>query len=228
MSKNSTLILVRHGQSMWNMKNLFTGWVDVPLSKKGVDEALKAGEQIKDYAIDKIFVSELMRAQQTAMLMMSQSSSDKVPVMQHDTGKMSQWGEIYADSALKNIIPVIADWRLNERYYGHLQGADKDQARAKYGEDQVHIWRRSYDVPPPEGESLQLTAQRTIPYLNEQILPALAEGKNCLVAAHGNSLRSIVMEIEGLTKEQVLALELPTGQPRVYKYFSEDKALRKV
>ena len=216
----SKLILVRHGQSMWNMKNLFTGWVDVPLSEKGIQEALKAGDDIKNYHIDKIFVSELMRAQQTAMLMMSRHSSGKVPVLMHNVGKMADWASIHSEKALDDIIPVTADWHLNERYYGHLQGANKDEAREKYGEDQVHIWRRSYDVPPPEGESLELTAKRTIPYFKENIDKALCEGQNCLVAAHGNSLRSIVMELEGLSKEEVLALELATGKPRVYNYYN--------
>ena len=203
---------------MWNLKNLFTGWVDVPLSSKGVEEALAAGDQLADYPIDKIYVSELMRAQQTAMLIMSKHSSGKVPVLQHKGGKMAQWASIHSPAALSDIIPVEADWHLNERYYGKLQGANKDEARQKYGEEQVHIWRRSYDVPPPDGESLELTAERTIPYFNANIVPCLEDSKNCVVAAHGNSLRSIVMELEGLSKEEVLALELPTGKPRIYEF----------
>ncbi len=218
MTQKTTMILVRHGQSMWNKKNLFTGWVDVPLSPKGIDEALAAGKQIANYEINHIFVSELMRAQQTAMLMMSQHSSGKTPILQHRTGKMAEWASIHSEKALADIIPVTADWHLNERYYGELQGANKDEAREKFGEEQVHIWRRSYDVPPPEGESLELTAKRTIPYLKDEITPVLDSGKSILVAAHGNSLRSIVMEIEGLSKDEVLALELPTGVPRVYEY----------
>ena len=134
MSTKSTMILVRHGQSMWNKKNLFTGWVDVPLSSKGIEEALAAGKQIANYEINHIFVSELMRAQQTAMLMLSQHSSGKTPILQHRTGKMAQWAAIHSQKALADIIPVTADWRLNERYYGDLQGSNKDEARAKFGD----------------------------------------------------------------------------------------------
>lgn len=218
MSDSVNLILVRHGQSMWNLKNLFTGWVDVPLSEQGVQEALSAGKQIADYKIDKIFVSELMRAQQTAMLMMISHSSGKVPVLKHNSGKMSEWASIHSEKALSDVIMVEPDWHLNERYYGELQGANKDEAREKFGEEQVHIWRRSYDVPPPDGESLELTAKRTIPYFKDNIESNLNSGENCLVAAHGNSLRSIVMELEGLSKEEVLSLELATGKPRVYSF----------
>ena len=221
MSDSVKLILVRHGQSMWNLKNLFTGWVDVPLSEQGVQEALSAGEQIANYTVDKIFVSELMRAQQTAMLMMINHSSGKVPVLKHDSGKMSQWASIHSEKALSDVIIVESDWHLNERYYGELQGANKDEAREKFGEEQDHIWRRSYDVPPPDGESLELTAKRTIPYFKDNIETCLQQGNNCLVAAHGNSLRSIVMQLEGLSKEEVLSLELATGKPRIYEFKSD-------
>ncbi len=189
----ATLILLRHGQSVWNAANKFTGWTDVELSEVGKAEAAKAGEDLATTKIDVVHTSDLIRAQRTAAIVMehNQASSD---------------------------VPTHRDFRLNERHYGALQGLDKDETRAKYGAEQVHIWRRSYDIPPPEGESLAMCAERTLPYLKEEIMPDLNAGKTVLVAAHGNSLRSIVMDIEGLSKEEVLSLEIPTGVPRTYTY----------
>ncbi|WP_461863704.1 2,3-bisphosphoglycerate-dependent phosphoglycerate mutase [Thermococcus sp.] len=210
------LILVRHGESLWNKMNLFTGWVDVPLSGKGIEEALKAGELLKDYRIDVIFTSELVRAVQTAMLVMSRNSSG-VPKIEHESGRMKEWGEVYGEHG-RAYIPVYKSWHLNERYYGKLQGWNKDYARKVFGAEQVHLWRRSYDVAPPEGESLKDTAARTVPYLREKILPELEKGRNVMVSAHGNSLRSIVMHIEGLSEEEVLKLNIPTGIPLIYEY----------
>ncbi len=187
------LILLRHGQSLWNAANKFTGWTDVDLSEKGEQEASTAGEQLADIRVDVVHTSDLMRAQRTAAI-----------VMQHNRASSD--------------VPTHQDYRLNERHYGALQGLDKDETRAKYGAEQVHIWRRSYDVPPPEGESLAMCAERTLPYLKEEIMPDLEAGKTVLVAAHGNSLRSIVMDIEGLSKEEVLSLEIPTGVPILYEF----------
>ncbi|AIF69376.1 phosphoglyceromutase [Palaeococcus pacificus DY20341] len=212
----SKLVLVRHGESLWNKLNIFTGWVDVPLSERGVKEALEAGELLKDYKFDVIFTSELVRAIQTVMLIMSKNSSG-VPRIIHDEGRMKKWGEVYGEHG-KNYIPVYKAWQLNERYYGKLQGWNKNYAREVYGEEQVLLWRRSYDIAPPGGESLKDTAERTIPYFRGKIIPELEKGKNVLVSAHGNSLRSIVMHIEGLTKEQVLKLNIPTGVPLIYEY----------
>ncbi len=206
------LILLRHGQSLWNKKNLFTGWVDVPLSKTGIEEALSAGTLIKQEKIDIVYTSTLIRAQMTAMLALSENESLPVPVFVHEDVRCSY------EEGVEKSLPVYAAWQLNERHYGKLQGKNKDQARAEFGVEQVHRWRRSYDEPPPEGESLEMTAARTIPYFQQSILPALEEGKTLLVAAHGNSLRSIVMEIEGLSKEEVVQLEIPTGEPWFYKY----------
>ena len=189
----ATLILLRHGQSVWNAANKFTGWTDVELSEVGKAEAAKAGEDLAAIKIDVVHTSDLIRAQRTAAI-----------VMEHNQASID--------------VPTHRDYRLNERHYGALQGLAKDETRAKYGAEQVHIWRRSYDVPPPEGESLEMCAQRTLPYLSEAIMPDLSMGKTVLVAAHGNSLRSIVMEIEGLSKEEVLSLEIPTGVPRTYTY----------
>ncbi|EHR78003.1 phosphoglyceromutase [Thermococcus litoralis DSM 5473] len=219
----SKLILIRHGESLWNKLNLFTGWVDVPLSERGIEEALKAGELLKEWKIDVVFTSELVRAIQTAMLVMSKNTSG-VPKIEHENGKMKDWGIVYGEHG-KNYVPVYKSWHLNERYYGKLQGFNKDEAKKIYGEEQVLLWRRSYDIAPPGGESLKDTAERTIPYFKEKIIPELEKGKNVLVSAHGNSLRSIVMHIEKLTKEQVLKLNIPTGVPLIYEY-SEGKLER--
>lgn len=191
-----TLVLVRHGQSQWNLENKFTGWVDVPLTAQGESEAHRAGQHLKGMKFDVAFTSELQRAQKTLGIIL---------------------GEIGQTN-----LPIFKDKALNERHYGALQGLNKAETAAKYGEDQVKIWRRSYDVPPPKDEtgfteSLKDTAARALPYFDEKIAPYLKSGKNVLVAAHGNSLRSIVMHLEHLTKEQVLELNLETGVPRVYE-----------
>ena len=209
---------------MWNAANRFTGWVDVPLTNKGVEEAIEGGKKISHLAIDEVHTSTLIRAQMTAMLALAQRTDGKVPVIQYpesessedgNAAKMSLWSQ--SNDSGENTLPVYVSWQLNERMYGDLQGLDKQETREKHGPEQVHIWRRSYDVPPPNGESLELTAARTIPYLEENIIPALESGKNLFIAAHGNSLRSIVMSIENLSKEQVLELEIPTGQPIIYE-----------
>ncbi len=223
----SKLILLRHGESLWNKANLFTGWVDVPLSENGIQEAIDAGTRLKDMPIDIIFTSTLMRAKQTAMLALSRHSSGKTPIMQAHDDQHHQWNKIYSSQTQQNTIPAHADWRLNERYYGALQGCNKDETRAKYGEEQVKIWRRSYDISPPDGESLQTTVQRTLPCFQERIEPELEKGSHVLVAAHGNSLRSIVMHLEKLSSEEILSLELPTGQPRIYSYNQGSYTLEK-
>ena len=189
----ATMILLRHGQSVWNAANIFTGWTDVDLSEVGVTEAAKAGNELAEISIDVIHTSGLIRAQRTAEI-----------VMEHNR--------------VSNDVPTHQDIRLNERHYGDLQGLNKDDVKDKHGKEQVHIWRRSYDVPPPGGESLEMCAERTLPYLTEAIIPDLEAGKTVLVAAHGNSLRSIVMKIEGLSEDEVLNLEISTGVPRTYTY----------
>ncbi|MFA6917121.1 MAG: 2,3-bisphosphoglycerate-dependent phosphoglycerate mutase [Parachlamydiales bacterium] len=222
----TTLILLRHGLSKWNKLNLFTGWVDIPLSKEGVDEAFAAGQIIKDLPIDIIYTSTLIRAQMTAMLAMIGHHSGKVPVMQHELeGNHADWGKIYNEATEQNTIPVFKAWQLNERMYGELQGLNKAETVEKFGAEQVKIWRRSYDVPPPHGESLEITAARSIPYFRDIVIPQLKQGKNTLITAHGNSLRSIIMDLDGLTKQQVLELELPTGVPVIYNY-SDGKFLK--
>ena len=188
-----TLVLVRHGQSEWNLQNLFTGWKDPALTEKGVREARAAGQRLKAKGLkfDICFTSALSRAQNTLKLMLEE---------------LSQTG-----------LPETRDQALNERDYGELTGLNKDDARKKWGEEQVHIWRRSYDIPPPGGESLKDTLARSLPYYMHKIQPHVLEGKTVLVAAHGNSLRSLIMAIEGLTSTQILKRELDTGIPVVYR-----------
>ena len=187
------LVLIRHGQSVWNATNRFTGWTDVELSEKGEIEAASAGEQLADVRFDVVHTSALIRAQRTAEIVMSKNLGS---------------GEI----------PTKQDERLNERHYGDLQGLNKAETAEIHGAEQVHIWRRSFDVPPPGGESLEMTAERTIPYFVEEIIPDLGSGMNVLVAAHGNSLRSIVMYIEAISPEDITSLEIPTGVPMYYKF----------
>ncbi|MBS1165217.1 MAG: hypothetical protein H6R00_1242 [Proteobacteria bacterium] len=195
------LVLVRHGQSEWNLLNLFTGWKDPDLTAQGVKEATAAGARLKalGYKYDIAYTSVLTRAQHTLNLIL---------------------GEI-GQSGLK----TIKDQALNERDYGELTGLNKDDARKKWGEEQVHIWRRSFDVPPPGGESLKNTAERTLPYFNAEILPRVLKGENVLVAAHGNSLRSIIMDLEKLTGDEIVARELNTGEPIVYE-LNEDGSIK--
>lgn len=217
----STLILLRHGQSEWNKLNLFTGWVDIPLSQKGIEEAIDAGKLIADIPIDFIVTTTLVRAQMTAMLAMTQHASGKVPVIRHEgEGQQDKWSKIYSEATEQQCIPVIRAWELNERMYGELQGLNKAETAERFGADQVKKWRRSYDIPPPHGESLEMTAARSIPYFEEKIVPMLRAGKNVLVVAHGNSLRSIMMVLDHLSHEEVVNLELPTGVPVLYAFDS--------
>jgi 2,3-bisphosphoglycerate-dependent phosphoglycerate mutase len=213
----STLILLRHGQSMWNLANLFTGWIDVPLSKKGIEEAKEAGRLIKDITIDSIFVSSLVRSEMTALVAMTEHTKGKTPIIVHEEDEMmKKWSKNYGDES--TLIPVYKAKELNERMYGELQGLNKTETINKYGQEQVHIWRRSFDVCPPQGESLAMTAERSIPFFKDKIVKELNQGRNVFVAAHGNSLRSIIMHIENLTKEEVLNLELETGQLVIYSF----------
>jgi 2,3-bisphosphoglycerate-dependent phosphoglycerate mutase len=212
--KKGTLILLRHGQSVWNQLNIFTGWVDVPLSRKGVDEALAAGDRLKHQPIDLIFTSTLVRASMTAFLAMSVHESGKVPVIQHE----EKWATIHGEAGKHSTVPVVEAWELNERMYGVLQGCNKDEMRQQHGVEQVEIWRRSFDVAPPEGESLKMTAERTLPFFDKKILPEVKAGRHVLVAAHGNSLRSIIMELDSLTPDQVVKLEVPLGIPIIYRW----------
>lgn len=198
MKKGAKLVLLRHGKSEWNQKNRFTGWVDIPLSKDGIIEAQKAGKRMSAIPFDVIIISSLMRAQQTAMIAMSEHEGHKTPRLHHE-GRLEEWAQIYDPKAEAMTIPVYSAWQLNERMYGELQGLEKDETRAKFGIEQVKIWRRSFRTPPPNGESLEMTAQRTLPYFKEKIIPLLQQGSHVLVSAHGNSIRSIVMNLDRLS-----------------------------
>lgn len=192
---SGTLVLVRHGQSEWNLKNLFTGWKDPDLTEKGVEEAIEGGKVLNDEGLkfDVAFTSDLIRAQRTCQFIL--------------------------DGVGQSKLKTIENQALNERNYGDLAGLNKDDARKKWGEEQVHIWRRSYDVPPPgeEGESLRDTGARVWPYYMQEILPRVLDGEKVLVAAHGNSLRALVMVLDRMSKQDILKLNLATGVPMVYK-----------
>lgn len=215
----SKFILMRHGQSMWNQQNLFTGWVNVPLSSVGVQEALEAAKILREIPIDHIFCSGLIRAQMTALLALSDHSSRKVPLFPKNYGPNHQgWGDIHAQAALDSIIPVTVAEELNERMYGELQGYNKQETIETYGEAQVKQWRRSYDLAPPKGESLKMTFERVIPYFTKEILPLLQAGKTVFLCAHGNSLRSLIMLIEEIPSEKIIGLEIATGSPIIYDF----------
>lgn len=211
------LILMRHGQSEWNKKNIFTGWVDIPLSAEGIQESLEGGERIKEIPIDLVYTSTLNRGIMTACLAMSKHSSKKVLLFRHEEGMLQKWGECQ-ENGRKTTLPAVMAWQLNERMYGELQGQNKDEMRKKYGKEQVQLWRRSFDQAPPGGESLKMTCERTLPFFQKEIVPHIEAGKNVFVAAHGNSLRSIVMALEGLTEQEILSLEIPTAVPWLYHY----------
>ena len=198
------LVLVRHGQSEWNLKNLFTGWRDIDLTDKGVAEAREAGRKLKGQGIkfDVAFTSALIRAQRTLDLMLQELGQTK--------------------------IPVFKDQALNERDYGDLVGLNKDEARKKWGEEQVHIWRRSYDVAPPGGESLRDTAARVLPYYIQEILPRVLRGERVLVAAHGNSLRALVMVLDKHTTESITKLNIATGVPMIYRLNADSTVASKL
>jgi 2,3-bisphosphoglycerate-dependent phosphoglycerate mutase len=198
------LVLVRHGQSDWNLKNLFTGWKDPDLTPKGVEEAKAAGQRLKAQGLvfDRAFTSALSRAQRTLGLALAE---------------LGQTG-----------LPTLQDQALNERDYGDLSGLNKDDARAKWGEAQVHLWRRSYDVPPPGGESLKDTVARVLPYYCQNILPAVLRGERTIVAAHGNSLRALVMVLDRLTPDTIPTMELETGVPLVYRLNADSTVASKV
>ncbi|XP_020255667.1 uncharacterized protein LOC109832677 isoform X1 [Asparagus officinalis] len=226
-SNETALILIRHGESLWNEKNLFTGCVDVPLTKKGVEEAIEAGKRISNIPVDMIYTSALIRAQMTAMLAMTQHRRKKVPIIMHNESEQAKtWSQMYSEETQNQSIPVVTAWQLNERMYGELQGLNKQETADKFGKEKVHEWRRSYDIPPPNGESLEMCAERAVAYFKEHIEPQLVNGKHVMIAAHGNSLRSIIMYLDKLTSQEVISLELSTGIPMLY-IFKEGKFIRR-
>ena len=200
MSRHASLVIVRHGQSEWNALNKFTGWVDVGLAPKGIAEAEAAGQLLNGTKFDAAFTSGLKRAQRTLELILEGCNQTDLPVTKHEA--------------------------LNERMYGDLQGMNKDEAREEFGEEQVHIWRRSFDTPPPGGESLKGTADRVLPYYTAEIEPLLKEGKDLIIAAHGNSLRALIMHLEKLSREEILQTEVPTGKPRIYEFDADMNVTR--
>ena len=195
--KSRNLILVRHGQSEWNAKNLFTGWKDPGLTDQGVSEAKNAGKLILEQNIefDVMYTSMLSRAQKTGDIILR--------ILNHKE------------------IPIIKNEALNERHYGSLAGLNKDDARRKWGDEQVHIWRRSFDIPPPDGESLKDTADRVLPYFETEIMPKVISGSSILIAAHGNSLRALIMKLDSISSEDIVKLEIPTGAPIQYEFTSD-------
>ncbi len=195
------LVITRHGQSAWNLENRFTGWVDVDITSKGEGEAVAAGVKLKGFHFDCAFTSNLKRAQRTLDIILKEIGQEN--------------------------IPVTKDEALNERHYGDLQGANKAETEEKFSKEQVHIWRRSFDVAPPNGESLKDTADRVIPYFDLHIAPLLQQGRNIIVSAHGNSLRALIMHLENLSPEEILKVELPTGQPMLYTLDDQLKVLNK-
>lgn len=195
-----TLILVRHGQSQWNLENRFTGWTDIDLTEQGAHDAVLCGKSLKDFHIDQAFVSALQRSQKT-------------------------YEGIVAGAGWKDV-PVIADEKLNERHYGDLQGLNKAEMVKKYGEEQVHLWRRSFSTRPPNGESIEDCVSRVWPYFQEKIFPLVKEGKTVIVAAHGNSLRPIMMHLDGLSEDATATLEIPFCTPYIY-WFDGDKIVKK-
>jgi len=221
----ATLVLVRHGQSQWNLENRFTGWVDVPLSVKGREEATMAGKKLKDMRFDTMYVSHLMRAIQTLHYILLELSEERIPILYHEERRIHDW-EHYTGNHEKEI-PIYQSVDLAERYYGDLQGLNKAETMKKYGDAQVHLWRRSYDVNPPHGESLKDTCERTLPYYKKKILPELQAGKNILIVAHGNSLRSITKYVENISDEDIPNVEIPTGVPIVYTFDTQMNTQKK-
>lgn len=225
------LILVRHGQSTWNAANRFSGWVDVPLSRLGRQEAINAAKKISPVQIDVGFTSLLVRAIETTAICLTEcegACSRKSPVFKHDADDPNwhDWDNYEGEKSEE--IPVFLSMCLDERYYGELQGLNKTETAQKFGADTVHQWRRSFATPPPGGESLADTAARTIPYFQIRILTHLKQGDNVLISAHGNSLRSIIMYLDRLGEEEVANLELATGIPIIYELDADGKIINKL
>ncbi len=203
------LILLRHGESVWNKKNVFTGWVNVGLSEKGILESMSAGDTLADIQFDAIYVSKLIRAQMTAEIVIAKNKRTKTALFASD----SDWNRSYGE---EEFIQIIEAEELNERCYGELQGKNKDEVKKEFGEKQFKLWRRSYDTPPPGGESLKMTIERALPYCQKEIFPRVKNGETVLVCAHGNSLRGIIMHLSKLSSEEIVHLEIATGVPLEY------------
>lgn len=192
--KHGHLVLMRHGKSVWNLERVFTGWIDADIAPEGIEEAHQAAKQLKKYTFNGAYTSVLQRATKTLNIILKDLHQEAIPIIKHKA--------------------------LNERHYGDLQGRKKDDVKAEVGEAQFNLWRRSYEIAPPNGESLEDTAKRTIPYFQKEILPKLKEGQSILVSAHGNSLRSIIMDLENISPQDIPNLNIPTGIPYVYDFDS--------
>ena len=228
----SYLILVRHGESGWNVDGRFGGWVDVPLTGKGIEESLLCAAELEEIRLDLAFTSKLVRAQETLFLILSKQK--KIGVFVHEaagaeggrTGSGAEAGMdnkenryAYPPKTEKNLVPIYSSEALNERYYGILQGRKKDQMKEKYGEEQILHWCRSYDEGPPEGESLKDIYRRAVPYFEREIFPALQQGKNVIVCAHQNSLRALIKHLEGISNEDIRKVRLANARPVIYTLF---------
>jgi 2,3-bisphosphoglycerate-dependent phosphoglycerate mutase len=224
------LILIRHGQSLWNAENKFTGWVDVPLSKQGRVEATIASTKLKDYRVSVCFTSLLFRAIETAILILTERNEicdGRIPIIKHETNDEDWQGwDNYKGGDRE--LPIYSTVRLDERYYGELQGLNKAETAIQFGNPQVQLWRRSYAVAPPGGESLADTVKRTIPFFHDRILPHSIIGDNVLIAAHGNSLRAIIKHLENLSEEAIVNVELGTAIPIIYDIDTQGQITHKV
>ena len=213
------LVLVRHGDSFWNKEgyNCFTGWVDVANLPSGIEKLVKAGKILSDFKFDIAFTSELYRGIETALTVLSYNKVSGTPIILHENDTISKWSVFYHKD-FKKFVPVVKSWKLNERYYGKLQGMNKDKARRKFGEEKVFLWRRSYEIAPPKGESLKDVEKRVVSYFEKEVIHYLKKGKNVLLGAHGNSLRALVKRLDGISPEGVRKLEIKKGIPLFYKY----------
>ncbi len=204
------LVLLRHAESVWNKKNVFTGWVNVGLSAQGVLDAVKVGKKMADLSFDIVYVSSLIRSQLTVFIALAESKSSKTPVFLPN---------IHIERSIqKELLPVYQEEALNERHYGDLQGKNKDEIKKQYGEEQFKKWRRGYDTPPPCGESLNMTITRVLPFFKKVVVPHMEKGETVLIGAHGNTLRGIIMELDGLSEAEVVSLEVPMAEPIIYSY----------
>lgn len=224
------LILIRHGQSLWNAANRFTGWVDVPLSERGRAEAMIASTKLRNYRVQVCYTSKLMRAMETAVICLTEADEicgGRIPIFKHaaDDPDWHGWDRYEGDPNQE--LPIFTSAALDERYYGALQGLNKAETAAKYGEAQVYEWRRSYTTRPPQGESLEDTQKRVVPYFTSRIMVHLQRGDSALVVAHGNSLRAIMMGLDRLPEADVPTLELATGVPIVYDFDASGSVLKK-
>ena len=210
------LVLVRHGESLWNKEGRFTGWVDIPLSEKGIKQAVQTGKKLKNIKIDVAFTSKLTRAQESLLRILAQQKC--TGVFLHKSRWRKTWSMHMGKEFNKNEIPIHSDDHLNERYYGILQGKNKNEVRKEFGEEQVFFWRRSWTTRPPKGENLKDVYKRVIPYFKSKILPHLRANQNVLIVAHGNSLRALVKFIDSITDEDIPYLEIDLAKPIIYEY----------